>query len=494
MMWSARVFAALVLCCAFILALGCAEPSARSAEAPDPVKLTSRERVFKVRSAPTDPTWLRTPPALWPVRGAAAPAVVERRLANGARVLIVERHDFPSVSLAFVLDRGTCDGGAAAALYAFAFGSSTAESRHESFSYLHWIGAPVQMSVSEDYLTLRSTVLPPLLSSAISRLAPMFFAPGLSSEDLTYARDIWRDKLSREGVRATRLAERALRESLFGRGAYGSVVVDASELAAEPDARVREFRRAALSPRHVSVVVVGDTTPDVVVQLLDQYTRGLPRDEVAPSGCAALPVPLRTAEIRIIDERGAEQSRVSIGAVGVPVGHADGPALDVLSSALGVSLSGRLNLKIREQHGLSYGVHMRSEQWRAHGLIEVTASVETERTAEAVKGLLSELDRAATEPLDEDELLGAKTKSFRDPGAHDEAAHLLAAVAAYGRSADEIALRWNAISNVTAQDLTRIATKYLAPEHRVVTVVGDAARIRASLGDLGIGRVVVEKR
>jgi len=419
--------------------------------------------------------------------------VAERRLANGARVLVVERHEFPSVALAFVLDRGVCDSGAAAAIYSLAFGSSTSEGRSESLSYLHYIGAPPWMSVSDDYMTLTSTVLSPLLSSALSRLAPMFFSPGVSADDLSYARSRWRDILSVAGTRPRRLATRVLRESLFGRGAYGTVIVDPSETDSESDAHVRELRRAALSPRNVSVIAVGDTTPDAVVRLLDGYTRGLRHDDVGPSGCAALPAPSGNGIVRVIDEPGAEQSRVSIGAVGVPTGHLDGAPLEVLASALGVSLSSRLNLKIREEHGLSYGVHMESKQWRGHGLVEITTSVETGRTAEAVKGMLTELDRAATDPLDDDELLRALGRSLPDAGANEAAARLLVTVAAYGRPAEDVAARSQAISRVTAADLTRVAGRYLARERRVVTIVGDAARIAPALGEVDVGRVVVEK-
>ena len=205
----------------------------------------------------------------------------------------------------------------------------------------------------------------------LSRLAPMFFAPGLAERDLEMARRSLKSALSVEGSRQDRVAERALREALFGRGGYGTVLVDSSEIDRESDAHVREFRAAALSPAHVTVVAVGDTTPNDVVMLLNRYTEGLPRADVGVSACAALPAAPLTGEILVVDDPAAEQSHVYVGVVGVPVGHVDGPALDVLSAALGVSLSSRLSLKIREEHGYTYNVHMRSREWRAHGLVEV---------------------------------------------------------------------------------------------------------------------------
>ena len=70
-----------------------------------------------------------------------APKITEAKLKNGLRVLVVERHDFPSVSLAFVLDRGICDGGAAAAIYGRALGSSPGRDRNDNYVYLHAVAA-----------------------------------------------------------------------------------------------------------------------------------------------------------------------------------------------------------------------------------------------------------------------------------------------------------------------------------------------------------------
>jgi zinc protease len=450
-------------------------------------------RTFVPRPAPSDDAWLRTPPPPLPMRPLSQPVLQERRLTNGIRVLVAERHDFPSVGLAFVLDRGTCDGGAAASIFGHAFGSSPDQSRYENFNYLDFVAAPVWEYVGVDSIVLSTVVFPPLLTSAMSRLAPMFLAPGLSREDLTSAHDALAKRLDIAGSRQHRLADRLLRQSLFGKGGYGSVV-DVAEIAAEPDARVREFRRAVLSPRHVSVIAVGDTTADLVVRLLERYTADLRRGDVETSSCAALPSPSLGNEIHLIDDPGAEQSHVRIGAVGTPTGHADSPALDVLASVLGAALSGRLDIKIRQEHGYSYGVRMTSTHWRAQGLVDVAASVETARTAEALKGLLSELDRAATDPFDEEETARARRSAMPGLGEHRAAWKTLVEVAAYTLPTTAIADRALGVARVTPADLTRVAGAYLAAPRRVVTVVGDAARIADALRELGLGPVVVQKR
>jgi hypothetical protein len=47
---------------------------------------------------------------------------------------------------------------------------------------------------------------------------------------------------------------------------------------------------------------------------------------------------------------------------------------------------------------------------------------------------------------------------------------------------------------VTSEELVAVAGRYLASPRRVITIVGDASRISGPLGELGIGKVVVQKR
>lgn len=438
--------------------------------------------------ASSDDDWLRTPPPPLPLLPSQSTEVLERRLTNGVRVLLVQRDDFPSVALTFVLDRGICDGAMAAALYAHALGGSPGNTRNENFTYLHHVGVSLRWYASEDAIVAHTTVLPPLVPSALSRIVPMFLAPDLAADDLDAARRRLKKDLTLEGGLEERLAERALRRSLFGPRAYSTVLVEQEEVDGEPDRRVREFRRTALAPGHVTVIAVGDFGSTSLLQQLERFTADLPRTTAETSTCAAFPVSAERPPLEIVDRPGSEQAHVRIGAVGVPAGHADAPALAVLAAALGQSLSSRLNLRIRQEHGYTYGVRMHSREWRGHGLVEVTTRVETARAAEALKGLHTELDRASGEELDDDELLRAKLGARPSGGANDAIAGELVPVAAYGLPANAVALRAEAIRRVTAQDLVRVARTYLAPNRRVVAIVGDSARIVPKLRELGLAR------
>ena len=58
-------------------------------------------------SAQSAPNPYAQPPALGPVKPVTMPKVVERRLVNGLRVLIVEHHELPVADLILVVRTGS---------------------------------------------------------------------------------------------------------------------------------------------------------------------------------------------------------------------------------------------------------------------------------------------------------------------------------------------------------------------------------------------------
>ena len=106
-----------------------------------------------------------------------------------------------------------------------------------------------------------------------------------------------------------------------------------------------------------------------------------------------------------------------------------------------------------------------------------------------MEGLLGELDRAATAPLDDGELLRARSSVLSKQGTNGSAISGLLQVAAYNLPRDATAARAEATFRVEAADVARVAGVYLAGRRRVVTIVGDARRVVPALHARGMGVV-----
>jgi len=442
-------------------------------------------------------------------RRRALPPPAEARLSNGIRVVLLERHDFPSTSAVLVLERGAAAAAhGVAGLYARSLeGASREYTKSEATEYLSFVGGRVAADASQDAVFLQVSALTPLFGSAVSRAAPMFVSPLLGDEDVDEARTWSAAHYDREREAPETIASEMLWATVFpSTHPYGSPVYDSPpRLSKSPnaDARlrvaeratdraVRAFRDDYLAVENVSIACAGDLAPDAMKRVLERAVAKLPlRRTTAPVLPAVSPSSARSA--LLLDRPGAVQTRVAVGWLGPRASDADALALEVLSAAMGGWLSSRLNLVIRKELGASYGVEMYSEALRDGGLIHVSAAIETERTVDALRGLLVELERLRTDALPESELAVAKLRSYYDldQGTSQGLARLLASALGVGQPPAQVVTHNARVDAITSDQIRAAAAKWLPREHMRLIVIGDASRIAKGLRTLGIGDVEV---
>ena len=96
---------------------------------------------------------------------------------------------------------------------------------------------------------------------------------------------------------------------------------------------------------------------------------------------------------------GAVQTEIRIGHVGAPRRIDDFHALSVMGAILGGLFNSRLNMKLREEKGYTYGAGAGFDLRRAAGPFGARAAVNTEVTVPAVADFLAELDRIRDAPV-----------------------------------------------------------------------------------------------
>jgi len=183
-----------------------------------------------------------------------------------------------------------------------------------------------------------------------------------------------------------------------------------------------------------------------------------------------------------------------IGAVGVPRSTPDYFPLQVLNTLLGGSFTSRLNQNLREEHGYTYGARSAFDMRLAAGPFLARAGVQTEVTAEALTEFFKELN-GVLEPIPPDELSRAKNyvalgfpSEFETTG--DIAARLEELIV-YELPKEYYSSYVERIQAVTAQDVRRVAQRYITPDRFTVVVVGDRKAIEAPVRGLKLGPVTV---
>src|SRR5205814_1959418 len=87
----------------------------------------------------------------------------------------------------------------------------------------------------------------------------------------------------------------------------------------------------------------------------------------------------------------------------------------------------------------------------------------------------------------------AKSKAIigAEPGTSRELAFRLAHAASLGMGATEALAFWDRVGNVSADAALAAAKSVLVDEKRCIVIVGDAAKVAADVGALGLARVEV---
>jgi predicted Zn-dependent peptidase len=268
-------------------------------------------------------------------------------------------------------------------------------------------GAALRAEASEDSLVLSLKCASEDGPELVPLLLTMATAPCLSPQQVELERELNLQNLQRQQEDPFQVAHDQLRQQLYGQGPYGhDPLGDPLDLAQLGSADL-EVLVPRLGMQGAVLVLCGDLPPELLSRLEEEQA-------VSPWACRP-PIPLDGptaspgADLTQL-EQSTEQLVLMLGSATVPLGHPDALALRLLQAHLGLGMSSRLFLVMREERGLAYdvGVHMPARCGDTPFVWHLSTSAD--RAAEACGCLLDEWSRLLEEPLSSDELQLARAK------------------------------------------------------------------------------------
>lgn len=167
-------------------------------------------------------------------------------------------------------------------------------------------------------------------------------------------------------------------------------------------------------------------------------------------------------------------------------------SLLILNTVLGGDFVSRLNLNLREQKGFTYGVRTGFNLRRGLGPFVMQTSVGTDVTAPAIEQSLLEIrDIAGARPATGEEVaqaFAALSKGYpRGFETSGQVARSVAQLALHNLPDTYFADFVPRLSQVTSEDVSAAARRYLASAQLTTLIVGDLNKIQESLPGLGLG-------
>lgn len=242
------------------------------------------------------------------------------------------------------------------------------------------------------------------------------------------------------------------------------------------------FKRSAWALCDARCVLVGDLDVDQVIEAL-QYWKANSELPAPAIDVAAPRAPSKA--MHLLDMQGAQQTLLTIAwALPAPSPQTE-PALRTLDLLLAGSFSSRLNLRLREELGWTYGVRSRLGEIAAARRYEIQVWVPAERSLDARDEILQAVETFRRDGVDAETLASLQ---------HGEALRTIGRGERVEDAAREIESRLRLgldpqqmpdLSSVTAEPLREIA-QWLDPDKAVSLLAGDASHLQALLQNAGL--------
>jgi predicted Zn-dependent peptidase len=323
-------------------------------------------------------------------------------------------------------------------------------------------GAVLRSEATEDSVVLSLKCSRADAEELLPLMLTMVRSPWLSDDQLSLERQLNLQSLQRQQEDPFQLAHDQLRERLYGDGPYGHDPLGV-------EAELAHLGRDQLTPlaaelgNEGALLVLTGTIQPQLRQVLRAHLEQQPWPCRAPEAGGG-PQAVGAGGVGH-QEQDTEQLVLMLGSATVPLGHGDALALRLLQTHLGMGMSSRLFVVMREERGLAYdvGVHLPARRGAAPFIWHLSSS--TERAQEACQALLEEWQRMLETPLTAAELSLAKAKYLGQDAMGRQTcgqiADRQALVLGHGLPASTIADCLARAKELTAQELLDAAQRWL---------------------------------
>ena len=436
------------------------------------------------------------------------PRPVERQLAGGIRLLILESHRAPSISLTIQIPSSPLRDpagmpGVAEATAALMMSGTATRTQRQIAEALADIGATVSFSAgggggggrggagggaASGTGSISVSALTENFDAALAIMTDVLLHPSFPVDEFERWKTRQRSAIEQARTSPTGLGSETLMKVLYPN--------DARQFTRLTEESLNKITRESLiahykkyyTPAGSLAGIVGDITPKDAVATLEKALGGWKGTAVEK---VALPIaaPIAAKKVWLVDRPGSVQTDLVLANRAIARNSPDYIACLVMNQVLGSGPAARLFRIIREEKGYTYGV---SSSFTATQYLQHFSSsmlVRTEVTEPALADLLKEFKEIRDVPVPKEELEGAKRTLVANfaLGLENPAGVLARWMQQreFGLPEDYWDTYSEKIAAIGAEDVARVAKKYVPYDNVQIIAVGDGAKIREVLKKFG---------
>jgi zinc protease len=411
------------------------------------------------------------------------------KMPNGIILLVVEDHRLPKVSASFVIDAGPITEGEKSGVMNL-MGSMLNEGtktmpKAEFDEAVEKLGANVNLSSTGG----SAFALTRYFKSAFTLMGQAIKEPAFTQESFDKLKTQAITGLKTQAKSAPAISARVTNALVYGKvHPYGEFETEGriQKLTLQD---VKQAYNKYITPSRSYLTIIGDISPADAKALATSVFGSWTGAMLTLPKLAIVSNPA-TTEIDVVDLPNAVQSEIKVvNLVDLKKNNPDYFPVLLTNYIMGGGAESRLFMNLREKHGFTYGAYSSLGTGRFQTTFQASASVRTAKTDSAVVEFLNEIKRIRAAKVSDEELKTAKALyngSFA-LGLEDPArmATFASTILINNLPADFYKTYLQRVNAVTADDVLRVARKYMNYDNTRIVVVGNASQMLAGLKKLG---------
>lgn len=346
---------------------------------------------------------------------------------------------------------------------------TSSKSSYQLASLFDDYGAHLEIAPGNDFITITVYALTKNVREVVAVLLEMLMEASFPEQELAQGKSIFLQNLKVNEEKTSYVAGKLFRKEIFGEHPYGREVNATSVESIDRQALVKYHQQQLGNFQAIVSGNVSDSLAKQLAQLLEQ----LPTKEISSNHQVYAQA---KSGNRYVPKEGSVQSTIRYGKRTINRQHEDFFDLIFLTHILGGYFGSRLMKNVREEKGLTYGIHASVQPLLRDAFFAIGADVNRENRELTVQEIQNELKKLIDEPVRKNELeaarnhfIGSLQSEVTNAFAHGDK---FKTILLNQLPHDYYQRMINRVDVLTAKDLQRIADKYFTPSSFTEVSVG----------------------
>ena len=417
------------------------------------------------------------------------PRATEATLSNGMTVLIMENHRLPLISLQYnisgagaIFEPSNVPGLAGITAQMLREGTTSKDSVQIA-EQIDQLGASISAAAGfgSAVTVINASGLRDNFEQWFALTNDILLNPTFPASELNRIKQRMKTQLRQQRANPNFLSTETFSKAVYGSHPASVVAATAESIDAFTPEMLTKWHRDRYAPQNAILGITGDVKASEIIPKLEKWLGNWKKtdlkEELPPN-----PQPAAAKRVLLVNRPNSVQTTVALGNIAIDRRDADYIPLTVMNHILGGGPAARLFLNLREEKGYTYGVYSTFTALKYPGPWRAGGDVRTEVTGGAMTEFYREFQRIRDEKVAASELDEAKRALVASFALSLESPPELLGYAIvqkiYGFPPDY----WDSypakIMAVTADDIQRVARKYVNPDNLQVVAVGDVEKIK----------------